>query len=95
MMMMMILWSSLYSAVLLGGWRLLQKLIESQLVYQDLLKLAIDDKQQQTDQLRWTTLPYLTILLLLLLKQFIKRDKSHKNTNQIAAMALLHYRAKH
>jgi len=33
---------------------LLQKLIDSQFAFQDVLKHAIDDKQQQTDVLRWT-----------------------------------------
>jgi len=36
----------------MDGCRLLQRLIESQLAFQDVLKHAIDDKQQQTSQLR-------------------------------------------
>jgi len=39
-------------SVVVSGWRLLQKLIDSQLAFQDVLKHAIDDKQQQTDQIR-------------------------------------------
>ena len=41
--------------LLLYGCRLLQKLVDSQLAFQDVLKLAIDDKQQKTDLLRYTT----------------------------------------
>jgi len=37
---------------MLGDCRLLQKLVDAQLAFQDVLKLAIDDKQQHTDLLR-------------------------------------------
>ena len=44
--------------VMLGVCRLLQKLVDAQMAFQDVLKLAIDDKHQQTDLLRLTIRSY-------------------------------------